>query len=139
MSNREANCVFCKIAAGEIPCHRVHEDAHTIAFLDIAPVATGHAIVIPRHHAMRLDELPATELARAAEALGAVAGRVLRATGCTAYNVLQNNGEAAGQVVMHVHFHIIPRRAGDGLGFRWNATKPSKEDLAKLAERMRGV
>jgi histidine triad (HIT) family protein len=115
-----ADTLFSKIIAGTIPCHRVYEDAHVLAFLDIAPLAPGHTLVIPKEPARTLDELSD----EAAAALGRVLPRLCRAvkrvTGCAAYNVLQNNEALAHQAVFHVHFHIIPKPDdARGLGVRW--------------------
>ena len=111
--------IFDKILAGEIPCHRVYEDDHVLAFLDINPISLGHTLVIPKERAAYVHEL--------SDEAGAAIGRVLprlcraamEATGATAYNILQNNGASAHQAVFHVHFHIIPRLAETGLGVGW--------------------
>jgi histidine triad (HIT) family protein len=132
-----ADTIFSKILAGEIPCHRVYEADHVLAFLDINPLAEGHTLVIPKQPAERLEELPPEVAAAMGEALPRVARRVLSVTGAAGYNVLQNNGPVSGQEVMHVHFHIIPRAAGDGLGYRWNPKSADHAALAKLAEAMR--
>jgi histidine triad (HIT) family protein len=130
------NSIFTKIIRGEFPCAKVFENEHLIAFLDISPLAEGHTLVVPKRQVERLEDLPADEAAAIARELGAIARRVLIATGAPAYNVLQNNGPQAGQVVPHVHFHIIPRREGDGLGYRWNAKRADPDDLAALAKRI---
>lgn len=128
-----ADTIFSKIIAGTIPCHRVYEDAHVLAFLDIAPLAPGHTLVIPKEPARTLDELSD----EAAAALGRVLPRLCRAvkqvTGCAAYNVLQNNEALAHQAVFHVHFHIIPKPDdARGLGMRWN-TGSVGADAVELA------
>src|SRR6185369_13223445 len=112
--------VFSKILRGEIPCHKLYEDAQVLAFLDIAPLAVGHAVVIPKEPAPTLDQLSDDSAA----ALGRVLPRLCRelqaATGTRDYNVLQNNGRAAHQAVDHVHFHIIPKpNETEGLGVKW--------------------
>lgn len=126
--------IFTRIIAGEIPCHRVYEDEHVIAFLDIGPLSRGHVLVVPKEERERLHELSEESAAALGGALRRVAAAVVRATGCADYNVLQNNGTAAHQAVMHVHFHVIPRHAdGTGLGIRWDArTLPA--DAAALAQ-----
>lgn len=126
--------IFTRIIAGEIPCHRVYEDRHVIAFLDIGPLSRGHVLVVPKEERERLHELSEESAAALGSALRRVAAAVVRATGCADYNVLQNNGTAAHQAVMHVHFHVIPRHAdGTGLGIRWDArTLPA--DAAALAQ-----
>ncbi|MCH2132318.1 MAG: HIT family protein [Phycisphaerales bacterium] len=124
--------IFDAILAGEIPCHRVYEDDHVLAFLDIGPLSRGHVLVIPRERAAFMHELSD----ESAAALGAVLPRLCRAvmaaTGCTAYNLLQNNGAEAHQAVFHVHVHIIPRfDDGSGLRLTWNAgTLETGEALA---------
>lgn len=128
-----ADCVFCKIVAGQIPCQRLFENEHVLAFLDINPLAPGHAVLIPRVHAQRFEDLSAEQAAELARAVGPLARKILKATGAPDYNLLQNNGPSSGQVVPHVHLHIIPRTPGDGLGYRWNARSASGEALARLA------
>ncbi len=137
MSQAAADSVFTKIIRGEIPCQRIFENEHLLAILDINPLAEGHALVIPKRQVERLEQLPAEEAAEIARHLGWIAARIVAVTGAEGYNILQNNGAAAGQVVPHVHFHIIPRRSGDGLGFRWNARAAEPAALAALAERIR--
>lgn len=131
--------IFDKILAGEIPCHKVYEDDHVFAFLDIGPLSRGHTLVIPKERAVHLDELSD----EAAAALGRVLPRICRAvqriTGATAYNVLQNNGAAAHQAVDHVHFHVIPKHGGRGLGIRWDAGRLDSEEGRQLAEKLRAV
>lgn len=118
---READCIFCKVVAVEIPAAVVYEDDALLAFLDINPLAEGHLLVAPRDHYPRLYDLPAELCARLSAVLPRFGRALLEVTGAAGFNVLQNNGEAAGQTVDHVHFHLIPRRAGDNLGYRWNA------------------
>ncbi|MBI5865136.1 MAG: HIT family protein [Planctomycetes bacterium] len=134
---KTADSIFTKIIRGEIPCAKVLETDLLIAFLDIAPLAEGHTLVIPKRQVERLEELSPAEAGAIAAVLGPLALRILKATGAGDYNILQNNGAAAGQVVPHVHFHIIPRREGDGLGYRWNAQRSEPAKLAALAERIR--
>ena len=132
-----APSIFTRIINGEIPCHKVYEDAHTIAFLDIGPVSRGHVLVVPKEERVRLHELSEASAAALGSALQKVAAAVVKATGCADYNVLQNNGAPAHQAVMHVPFHIIPKHAaGSGLGIRWDAGK-APADAAALAEAIR--
>ena len=112
--------VFSKILRGELPCHKVYEDDHVLAFLDINPLSRGHTLVIPKEPAVTLDQLSDDAAAAIGRALPRISRAVLAATGTRAFNLLQNNGSAAHQVVMHVHFHIIPKHAdGSGLGIGW--------------------
>ena len=125
----ENGCLFDRIIAGEIPCWKIHEDEHTFAFLDINPLSRGHALIVPKTCCRTLDEVTEQTAAALGVTVRRVGTAVARATGCEGWNVLQNNGEAAGQEVGHVHFHIIPRRSGDGLGYRWSP-KPLDSDAA---------
>lgn len=136
MAGTAPDSVFTKIIKGEIPCHRVFENEHVLAFLDITPLSAGHTLVVPKRQAARLEDLTADEAAEIARQLGGIARRVLAATGAEGYNVLQNNGKVSGQEVPHVHFHIIPRRSGDGLGYRWKAKPAEPAALAELAGRI---
>jgi len=116
--------VFSKIIRGEIPCHKVYEDASTLAFLDVGPLSKGHTLVIPKEPAITLDQLSDDSSAAIGRVLPRICRAVMKATGATAFNVLQNNGSAAHQAVMHVHFHIIPKfDDGSGLGIKWGAGK----------------
>lgn len=119
----DPNCIFCKIIAGQIPCHRLLETERVLAFLDVGPLSRGHTLIVPKSHVATIDTMPDD----IAAACGAVIPRLSRAitkvTGVKGWNVLQNNGKLAGQSVAHVHFHIIPRVEGDGLGYRWPAGK----------------
>lgn len=117
----DAACIFCKIGRGEIPSMKVFEDQAVMAFLDVNPLAEGHLLIIPKQHRERLEDMSPDEVAAVTRHLPRLARAVMAATGTNAYNVLQNNGQAAQQSVGHVHFHIIPRRAGDSLGYRWPA------------------
>ena len=131
--------IFSKILRGEIPCHRVYEDEHVLAFLDIFPLSVGHTLVIPKEPAVTLEQLSDESAAAIGRVLPRLCRAVLSATGATAYNVLQNNGSAAHQVVMHVHFHIIPKYAdGSGLGIGWPAGKLDEQRAAQLASAIAG-
>jgi histidine triad (HIT) family protein len=130
--------IFSKILRGEIPCHRVYEDEHVLAFLDIGPLSRGHTLVIPKEPAATLDALSDD----AAAAIGRVLPRLCRAvktvTGCDAYNVLQNNGALAHQAVFHVHFHIIPKPdVARGLGVAWPSRSLAGDEGAALAAALR--
>lgn len=128
--------IFTRIIRGEIPCHKVYEDAHVFAFLDIGPLSTGHTLVIPKEPAETLDKLSDEAAAAIGRVLPRLCRAVLKATGATAYNVLQNNGAAAHQAVFHVHFHIIPRLEGKGLGIEWKTQKLDHASGAELAARI---
>lgn len=110
-----ADCIFCKIVKGEIPCARLYENETVLAFLDIAPVAPGHTLVIPKAHHADLFGLPPALGPALVTAASRVGQAVMAATGATGLNLQMNNGLSAGQVVFHAHLHLIPRLAGDGL------------------------
>lgn len=133
--------IFEKIVAGEIPCHRLYEDEHVLAFLDVGPVSRGHCLLIPKTGYVELDNMPAEVGAALGRVMPRLCAAVKAATGCDGVNVLQNNGAAAGQVVMHIHFHFIPRYAdsgdasaagGVGLDFNWLPGELSDADAARL-------
>jgi histidine triad (HIT) family protein len=129
--------IFSKILRGEIPCHKVFEDAHVLAFLDIAPLSPGHVLVIPKLAARTLDEVGDEAAAALGQALVRVARAVKAATGCSAYNILQNNEAEAHQAVFHVHFHIIPKPSDAlGLGVGWRPGKLDPASVAPLLERI---
>jgi histidine triad (HIT) family protein len=128
--------IFDKIIAGDIPCHRVYEDDHVLAFLDIGPLSPGHTLVIPKEAKAHLHELSDAAAAALGRALPRIARAVLAATGATAYNVLQNNGADAHQAVMHVHFHIIPKVGDRGLGIGWAAGSIAADEAQALLAKM---
>ncbi|MEX0654825.1 MAG: HIT family protein [Phycisphaeraceae bacterium] len=124
---RDADCIFCRIVAGEIPCHRLHEDEQVLAFLDVGPLSPGHALVVPKAHYATLDQMPGDLAAACMRVVPGLARAILEVTGESAFNVLQNNGERAHQAVGHVHFHIIPKTDDAGLGIDWPAGKVDEQ------------
>lgn len=114
-----AECVFCDIIAGNIPAAKLIETDKVLSFLDISPVNPGHALVVPKRHVASLLDLTQDELHVAIFIAKRVAGAVLEATGSPAFNILQNDGTAAGQIIDHVHLHVIPRSPDDGFSFGW--------------------
>ena len=134
----DPDCIFCKIVAGKIPCLKVLQDEHALAFLDIGPLAEGHTLLIPTGHYVTLDQMPADEAAALLRHLPALGRAVQQATGAEGYNVLQNNGRVAHQVVQHVHFHVIPKHAdGTGLGVGWRAGTLDQAKAPALAAQIR--
>lgn len=131
------DCLFCKIARGEIPCAKLYETQAVLAFLDIAPIRPGHALVIPKLHAPSLWELPDSSGGDILAALRTVGRAMAAATGATGVNVVMNNGASAGQIILHAHFHLIPRIEGDGLA-PWTGTPyPDAQDMTRMAEAIR--
>lgn len=135
----ESDCIFCKIVTGEIPATKVFEDNASVAFMDIGPVADGHVLLIPKTHSASLDQMSPQDAACVLGNLPAIARAVKTATACQGLNVLQNNSLVAGQVVMHVHFHIIPRNEGDAFEFNWPAGQYPPGRMERLAEAIRGA
>jgi len=128
------DCVFCAIAAGEIPSFKVYEDELVYAFLDINPMSLGHVLVVPKAHSADLLETDDAVLADVIVRVKNVARHVVGTLGCDGFNLLQNNGAAAGQTVRHIHFHIIPRKNGEPLVFD---SKPGDmEALKTLGEKL---
>jgi len=135
--SEESSCIFCKIVAGELPSAQVYEDDAVLAFLDINPVAKGHTLVIPKdHYAGQLDAPPEV-LAAVAQRIPVVARAVTAATKATAFNVHQCNGAAAGQLVFHLHYHVIPRIIGDAAMAPWRHMSYCEGEAQRLADAIR--
>jgi len=130
-------CVFCKMVAGEIPVAKVYEDEAVFAFLDIGPISDGHTLVIPKEHCTRIHECAPDILGDVALRLGKIAKAVVTAVNADGYNVLSNNGPAAGQVVDHLHFHVVPRKTGDGVFTEWPSYRYKAGQIEKLAAKIR--
>jgi histidine triad (HIT) family protein len=135
MQNTE--CIFCKIIAGQIPAAKVYEDENALAFLDIGPVSDGHTLVVPKQHYEKVHECPPPLLADIWAKIGEIAAAVSSAVNSEGYNIICNNGRSAGQLVDHLHFHIIPRMIGDGVFNRWPSFKYSEGEMEMLAEKIR--
>ncbi|MEP0813972.1 MAG: HIT family protein [bacterium] len=131
------DCIFCKIAAGEIPCHKIYEDELFIGFLDIFPMDVGHSLLLPKEHAANLLELSDTcacALGKTAVKFGAL---VKKGTGADALNISSNIGKRAGQIVMHAHLHFIPRYEGEE-PINWEPQNCDSEILEATAKKIRG-
>lgn len=131
-------CLFCRMVAGHIPVIKIYEDDVILAFLDIGPLSDGHTLVIPKQHFEKLHECPAELLGQVCSRLGKIAGAVAAAMQSDGYNLLCNNGGAAGQLVEHLHFHIIPRNTGDGVFRRWPSYKYPEGKAEAIAAKIRG-
>lgn len=136
MSNDQ--CIFCKIIAGTIPCYKVYETESVIAFLDIYPVHPGHVLVVPKIHAQEFTDLSWPALDEVMHAVWIVMRGQQTTLSCEGVNILQNNGSAAGQVVPHVHFHLIPRWSDDGL-HHWPGAPLASERGVEIAVRVSEV
>lgn len=133
------DCIFCKIVAGEIPSHNIYEDDATIAFMDINPATRGHALIVTREHAPDLFELSPEAAQAAARAVQLVARNVQQVLQPDGVNIVQNNGAAAGQVVMHYHVHVIPRWQGDQALRFWRPGETDHAALGDLAAQLRAA
>ncbi|MBR4669722.1 MAG: HIT family protein [Butyrivibrio sp.] len=127
-----SDCIFCKIANGEIPSNTIYEDDDFRVILDLGPATKGHALVLPKKHYADLFEIPEEIVAGAVKVAKKVAGIMKEKLGCDGLNLVQNNGEAAGQTVMHFHLHIIPRYKDDGQHILWKPTSPTAEELVEI-------
>ena len=131
------DCVFCKIVAGQIPSTRVHEDEHTLAFMDLGQVNPGHVLVAVKKHAANLFELDEAEAAAVARASARIARAIKAAFDPEGMSVYQANGKAAGQTVFHYHVHLLPRHEADGMELTWPVKNPPRDKLEGYAEKIR--
>ena len=133
---RDDNCIFCKIANGEIPAATLYEDEDFRVILDLGPATKGHALILPKEHYANLYELPDELAGKAILLAKKMITKLTKALECDGYNVVQNNGEAAGQTVFHFHMHLIPRYNGDDAGFGWKVGELTEADRADILERV---
>ncbi len=136
-SHYRADCIFCRIIAGEVPCHKIFENQNILCFLDVGPVVTGHSLVIPKRHVGNIFDMPPDICADLGRQLPALAGAVCAAVEAPACHILLNSGAEAMQSVQHAHYHIIPRKAGDGFFVRWNPGKLEALDAQTMLEQIR--
>ena len=135
----EDNCIFCKIARGVIPSTTVYEDEDFRVILDLGPASKGHSLILPKKHFANVCELDAETAAKVLP-LGAKIGAAMKkGLGCAGFNLVQNNGEAAGQTVMHFHMHVIPRHAGDDVQVTWKQGETESESLKALADAIKNA
>ncbi len=135
----ELDCIFCKIIEGKLPSSKILENSEVLAFLDINPVTEGHVLVVPKEHSkniLEVSEKPMKELFKAIQAIGKAQ---MNAFGAQGFNVLQSNSPAAGQAVFHTHFHVVPRKEGDGLRLGWPARQGIKEKLEEIQKLLKKV
>lgn len=136
---KDDNCIFCKITDGRIPSETIYEDEDFRVILDIAPAAKGHAIVLPKNHSSDLLSADPVTLSKALGVISRVAAAMKKALNCDGINILQNNGEAAGQSVFHLHFHILPRYQDDGLVIPWETLSYAEGEAAEIAAKIRAA
>ena len=132
----DADCIFCKIIAGEIPSFKIYEDDDTFAFMDINPANEGHALVIPKEHAADVHEVSEAAIAATVVSAKKVAAAIDKTLQPEGLNLLQCNGPAAAQSVMHFHMHVLPRKNGDDLRLNWGLEPGDMEAIGQLAQRI---
>lgn len=130
------NCIFCKIAAGEIPSTTIYEDEDFRVILDIEPASKGHALILPKEHYANLYELDDALASKALVVAKKVIAQMTEVLGCDGYNVLQNNGAAAGQTVFHFHMHLIPRYKEDDVKIGWKLGKLTDEVRQEIVAKL---
>lgn len=135
---RDTNCIFCKIAAGEIPSKTIYEDGTFRVILDISPATKGHALIIPKEHYANIYGLPEEQAAAAMILAKKLASHMAEILKCDGFNIIQNNGETAGQTVFHFHMHLIPRYEGDGNQDKicWNHLELPEEELEGICQKL---
>ena len=129
---KDCNCIFCKIANGEIPSTTLYEDEDFRVILDLGPASRGHALLLPKNHFANLFELDDETAQKAILVAKKMAGKMKAALGADGFNLVQNNGEAAGQTVFHFHMHLIPRYENDNAGILWEPGETTPEDMAEV-------
>jgi histidine triad (HIT) family protein len=135
----DGNCIFCKIVAGQIPSFKLLEDDATIAFMDINPVNPGHALAVAKGHWPTVDVIPADVLSAVAKTAQKVARAIMSELKPIGVNLLQANGEGAGQSVPHLHIHVMPRRAGDGVALNWDYKPGDKAEIEAIYRRLKAI
>ena len=133
-----SDCIFCKIAAGEIPSKTLYEDEKFRVILDLGPATKGHALILPKRHAANLFELPEETAAAVMVVAKRLANTMRERLMCDGLNLIQNNGEAAGQTVNHFHLHLIPRYEGDGQTIGWTPNEVTQEELEVIKQEITG-
>jgi len=131
------DCIFCKIIAGEIPCFKLYESDDTLAFMDINPANEGHALVIPKEHSADVHAVSSAAISSTVITAKMIAAAIEKTLSPDGINLLQCNGQAAAQSVLHFHMHVLPRRDGDELKLNWGLEPGDMDAIGKLAERIR--
>lgn len=129
---KQDNCIFCKIIAGEIPSYTLYENEKFKIILDVGPATKGHALILPKEHYANLYELPEETAAEVIKLAKRMMIRMTDKLKCDGFNIVQNNGEAAGQTVNHFHMHLIPRYKNDGEILKYIAGEPGPEELEQI-------
>lgn len=133
---KDENCIFCKLANGDIPTATVYEDEYLRAIMDAAPANKGHIIILPKSHAANIYEIEDEYVSRAFVLAKKLAVALKKLTGCDGVNILQNNGGAAGQTVFHFHVHVIPRFKDDDCTIVWKPTSYEDGEASEVAKKI---
>lgn len=133
---KEDNCIFCKIANGEIPSRTLYEDDKFRVILDLGPASKGHALILPKEHYANLYELPDETAGEVMKLAKKMAVQMTESLGCEGFNLVQNNGELAGQTVFHFHMHLIPRYQDDGQKIGWKPQEITQEELEEIRKQI---
>ena len=133
---RDDNCIFCKLANGDIPTNSIYEDESYKVILDMSPATKGHALILPKDHFKNLYEMPEENVASAFVLAKKMAATMTEKLGAEGFNLVQNNNEVAGQTVFHFHIHLIPRYSSDNQTIGWNTTSPSAEELVEIKDQL---
>ena len=134
---KDSNCIFCKIANGEIPSKTIEENDMFKVVLDVGPATKGHALILPKDHYRNLYDLPEDVVAEVYKMAQKIALKMKEKLGCDGVNIVQNNEEAAGQTVFHFHMHVIPRYKDDGQVIGWKPGQPTAEELDAIVEALK--
>ncbi len=134
---KDNNCIFCKLANGDIPTNSIYEDDEFKVILDASPATKGHALILPKNHFANLLEADDDVLAKALPLAKKIGNKMMKELGCDGINIIQNNGEAAGQTVHHFHIHVIPRNAGDEAIKDWNHITVSDKDTEDVVSKLK--
>lgn len=135
---KDDNCIFCKIAAGEIPSKTLYDDEQFRVILDLGPAAKGHALILPREHYANIYEIPEETAALSMRLAKKMAVLITEKMNCDGFNIVQNNGAVAGQTVSHFHMHLIPRYKDDGQKIGWKPGEPTQEELEEIKNTITG-
>ena len=131
---KKDDCIFCKLLNGEIPTNAIYEDDDFKVILDMGPATKGHALILPKEHYANLFELPEEIASKVMVLAKRQATKMKERLNCQGFNLVQNNGECAGQTVMHFHYHLIPRYENDNQNILWEPTSPSAEELKEICQ-----
>jgi len=136
----KTDCIFCKIADGKLPAAKVYEDSDILAFMDIGPVVKGHTLIIPKQHYNPITETPPEVLQKLIVVVQKIARAQVNGLGADGINVIQSNGKIAGQIIPHIHFHVIPRFKSDGHSWNWTPRKYDNQDeMNGLAQKIKNA